>query len=108
MIKFPQSVLVVTLHPPRVDSVMMGRTRLCLTIAGTTMTGAVSGVRGGNNNTCPIRRINNGFVEYRWRFLVNSMSSGSGSNVNECRGLRIIVSGEIKMFKLTPLAVLPV
>lgn len=100
------AILVVTLHPRRVDSVMMGRTRVCLTISGTTVTGAVSGVRGGNNNRRQIRRIDNGFVEYRWRFLVNSMSSGSGSSVNGCRGLRIIVRSEIK--RLTPLAVLPV
>jgi hypothetical protein len=104
VIKFPQSVLVVTLHPPRVDTVMMGRTSLCLTIAGATITGAVSVIRGGNNNTCRIRRIDNGFVDYRWGFLVNSIS-GSGNSVNGCRDLlRIIVSREVK--RLTPPAVL--
>ena len=85
---------------------MIGRTGLYLTTASTTVTGAVSGVRGGKNNTRQIRWIDTGSAEYRWRFLVNSMSSGSGSStsVNGCRGLRIIVRREIK--RLTPLAVL--
>jgi len=93
----------------------MGRTRLWLTIAGTSVvTGAVCGVSlgGVNNNTCQImliRRNDSGLVECQWGFLVNSMSSGSGSNVNghgRCGGLRIIVRRKIK--KLAMMAVLPV
>ena len=103
VIKSPQSggaILVVTLHPRRVDSVMIGRTGLYLTTTGTTVTGVVSGVRGGKNNARQIRWIDTGSVEYRWRSLVNNTSSGIGSRANGCRGLRIIVRSEIKLLTL--------